>query len=31
MGKGELKEEGSHDELLQKYPNGVYAGLVANE
>jgi ATP-binding cassette subfamily B (MDR/TAP) protein 1 len=31
MGKGELKEEGSHDELLLKYPNGVYAKLVENE
>lgn len=31
MGKGELKEEGSHDELLKKYPDGVYAKLVENE
>lgn len=28
MKKGKLVEEGSHDELLSKYPDGVYAGLV---
>lgn len=31
MGKGVQKEEGSHDELLKKYPDGLYAKLVANE
>jgi ABC-type multidrug transport system ATPase subunit len=28
MVKGKLVEEGSHQELLSKYPDGVYAGLV---
>lgn len=31
MGKGVMKEEGSHDQLLKQYPDGAYAKLVANE
>ena len=31
MGKGVMKEEGSHEQLLKQYPDGVYAKLVANE
>ena len=25
---GECVEQGSHDQLMQEYPNGVYAGLI---
>lgn len=31
MGKGVIQEQGNHDALLAKYPNGVYANLVANQ
>jgi ABC-type multidrug transport system fused ATPase/permease subunit len=31
MVKGQLVEEGSHQELLSKYPDGVYAGLVKTQ
>jgi ATP-binding cassette subfamily B (MDR/TAP) protein 1 len=31
MVKGKLVEEGSHDELLSKYPDGIYAGLVKTQ
>lgn len=31
MGKGVVLEEGNHDELLMKYPDGAYAKLISNE
>jgi ABC-type multidrug transport system fused ATPase/permease subunit len=30
MSKGKIVEQGSHDEILRKHPEGIYAGMVAN-
>jgi len=31
LNKGQVIEEGSHDQLLQKFPDGVYSKLVADQ
>jgi ATP-binding cassette subfamily B (MDR/TAP) protein 1 len=31
MKYGELKEEGSHESLLQQYPNGIYSNFVKKQ
>jgi subfamily B ATP-binding cassette protein MsbA len=31
LNKGQVIEQGSHDQLLNKYPNGVYSKLVADQ
>ena len=31
MKYGELKEEGSHETLLQQYPNGIYSNFVKKQ
>lgn len=31
LAKGVIQEQGNHDELLSKHPNGIYANLVSNQ